>query len=59
MSAWYDGKIAKVNGDGTYDVTYDELADIIFELDYDTNEGILKSDNTRITAAEASIVESF
>jgi hypothetical protein len=42
-----------------YDVTYDELADIIFELDYDTNEGILKSDNTRITAAEASIVESF
>jgi hypothetical protein len=42
-----------------YDVTYDELADIIFELDYDTNEGILKSDGTKITASEASIVESF
>lgn len=42
-----------------YDVTYDELADIIFELGYNTNEGVLKPDGTRVTASEASIVESF
>ena len=43
----------------SYDVTYDELADIIFELDYDTNEGVLKPDGTRVTASEAALVEQF
>ena len=45
--------------DNELDFTYDELADVIFELGYDTNGGILKSDGTKITASEASIVESF
>lgn len=42
-----------------YDVTYDELADIICELDYNTNEGILRADGSRVTASEAVIVDSF
>jgi hypothetical protein len=45
-----------ING---YDVEYDELADIIFELGYDTNENVLRADGSRIRTDEAVIVESF
>jgi hypothetical protein len=45
-----------ING---YDVEYDELADIIFELGYDTNENTLRADGSRVSTDDAVIVESF
>ena len=42
-----------------YDVSYEELADVVFELDYDTNEGVLKPDGTKVTASEAVLVQKF
>jgi len=42
-----------------YDVSYDELADILFELDYNTNENVLRADGSRIATVDAVVVQSF
>lgn len=42
-----------------YDISYDELADILFELDYNTNENVLRADGSRIATVDAVVVQSF
>lgn len=42
-----------------YGVCYEQLADVVFELGYDTNEGVLKPDGTKVTASEAVLIERF